>query len=149
VALRRWFAVEGEFTVVPRDNFEVISSIGGETIGLIYNRRRVNALFGVKAGYRGDRVGVFGRLRPGMTTLTDRGVECLQACAAILIVPPQYQREFAMDIGGTVELYWTARSLMRIDVGDLVIRHRDDIVAPELPGTNHNLTTRIGAGFRF
>ncbi|MCC7007726.1 MAG: outer membrane beta-barrel protein [Acidobacteria bacterium] len=150
VAVAPWLAIEGELTFFPRDDYKVTSRINGEDVGIIYNRRRVDALVGVKAGMRGPRVGVFGRVRPGFTRLTDRGVDCLQVCALILIAPPKYDTALALDLGGTVELHWTPSTLMRFDVGDTMIRNRADATAPPFSsGTTHNFTTRVGVGFRF
>jgi hypothetical protein len=81
--------------------------------------------------------------------LSDRGVDCLgDVCAFILIAPPQYRSERALDAGAIVEIYLTERTILRVDVGDTMIRHRS--VAPPCTGcTTHNFSSRFGVGFRF
>jgi hypothetical protein len=152
VNLAPWVAVEGEVQLLPKDQIDTSSVMAdGSVVGLRYERRRWTTLFGVKAGYRGERVGVFGKVRPGFTSLTDRGVECLgEVCALTLLAVPDYRREFALDVGGVVELYPSSRWLARVDIGSLIIRHRS--TAPPCAGgecTTSNLATSLGVGMRF
>jgi hypothetical protein len=147
-----WLSVEGEYQFIPRDQLEVTDgAIGGQRLGIRYHRRRSTALAGIKAGYRGQRVGVFGKVRPGVTRLTDRGVECLgDVCIAALLAVPQYRNEFALDVGGVVEVYASPRWLARVDVGSLIVRHRS--TAPPCPVgycTSSNLAVSAGVGVRF
>jgi hypothetical protein len=152
VDLAPWLAVEGEYQFLPKDELDTSSlTADGRALGLRYQRRRSTALFGVKAGYRGERVGVFAKARPGFTSLTDRGVECVgEVCALVLLAVPDYRREFAFDLGGVVELYPSARWTARVDVGSLMIRHRS--TAPPCAAgdcTTSNLATSLGVGMRF
>jgi len=147
-----WLGVEGEYQFIPDDVIETTSALpGGSVLGLRYERRRQTALFGVKAGYRGDRVGVFARVRPGFTVLSDRGVDCLgDVCALVLLAMPDYRPEFAVDVGGVLEFYPSPRWLARVDVGSLVIRHRSS--APPCAGggcTTSNLAVGAGVAVRF
>ena len=76
----------------------------------IYERRRSTALFGVRSGYRGERFGMFVKARPGVTRLSNRGVDCQgDVCALLLLAVPEYKPEFALDLGGVVEVYPAAR----------------------------------------
>jgi hypothetical protein len=150
IDLARWIAVESEINVVPKDEwrFAVGSLVGVEGGELLYSRRRLEAFAGVKAGYRGERVGVFGKVRPGITRLTHTGVNCVaEVCALMLIALPVYEREFALDAGGVVEFYPSSRLVARFDLGDEIIRQRSG--PPHHPGTRHNFTSRLGVGFRF
>ena len=73
-----------------------------------YSRRRIEGFFGPKVGWHNERVGVFGKVRPGFTRLYDRGVNCVgEACARMLILlaGPEYRTEVALDLGGVVEFY--------------------------------------------
>lgn len=147
-----WFSVEGDYQFIPSDQLDVtIRSIEGSVLGLRYERRRSTALFGVKTGYRGERVGAFGKVRPGFTVLTDRGVDCVgEMCALVLLAVPDYRSEFALDVGGAIEFYPSSRWTARVDVGSLVIRHRSS--APPCAGggcTTSNLVTSVGVGVRF
>ena len=150
--LARWVSVEGEYQFVPLDALEMTSTtIGGSVVGLRYERRRSTGLFGVKAGYRGERMGLFAKVRPGFTVLSDRGLGCLgDVCALMLLAVPEYRSEFALDFGSVVEIYPSSRWLARIDVGSLMIRHRS--TAPPCAFgdcTTFNLATSFAMGIRF
>lgn len=152
IDITRWMSLEGEYQFVPDDEINATSvSIDGRVLGLRYERRRSTGLFGVKAGYRGERAGVFAKIRPGVTSLSDRGIECLgDVCALVLLAVPDYRSEFALDIGGVVELYPSSRWVVRVDVGSVMIAHRSS--APPCAGgdcTSYNLATSVGIGVRF
>ncbi len=150
--LTRRIALDAEATFFPNDDFDarlVAPTTVGEQ-GLVYHRRRVDLFGGVKVALlQGSRVAVFGKVRPGLTRLSDRGVECIgDVCALILIALPQYRNEFALDAGGIVEVYPTGRTILRVDIGDTIIRHRS--AAPPCNNcSTHNVGTRFGVGFRF
>jgi hypothetical protein len=147
-------AIEGEIAFYPKDRIvQGESSSPAGSYRIVGNRRRTDALFGVKAGTRFDRVGLFAKARPGFTRLADRGTACEgPGCAVILmlIAPYSYRTEFAFDFGGGLELYPTDRTVARLEVGDTMIRHRSS--APPCSGsqcTSHNLSSRLGIGYRF
>jgi hypothetical protein len=147
-------AVEGEVAFYPKDRIVQPGGTSGTgAYQIAGNRRRTDALFGVKAGTRFERFGLFAKARPGFTRLADRGTACEgPGCAVILmlIAPYRYRTEFAFDFGGGLELFPSARSVARFEVGDTMIRHRS--FAPPCPGaecTSHNLSTRLGIGYRF
>lgn len=152
INLTRWLGVESEYQFVPTDEFnETFISPDGREAGIRYERRRSTALFGVKAGHRGERIGLFARARPGFTTLTDRGVDCQgDVCALMLLTVPEYRREFALDLGGVVEFYPSSRWLARADIGALRIRHRSS-APPCASGdcSSWNLAASAGLGIRF
>lgn len=147
-------AFEGELAFYPTDRIE--GEVFGTGVGsyrIVGNRRRTDALFGVKVGTRRERFGLFAKARPGFTRLADRGTACEgPGCAVILmlIAPYTYRTEFAFDFGGGVELYPSARTVARVELGDTMIRHRS-FAPPCLTGecTSHNLSTRLGIGYRF
>jgi hypothetical protein len=147
-------AIEGELAFYPKDRIVQSESTSGTgTYQIVGNRRRTDALFGVKAGMRSDRYGLFAKARPGFTRLADRGTACEgPGCAVILmlIAPYRYQTEFAFDFGGGFELYPTRRTVARVELGDTMIRHRS-AAPPCLAGgcTSHNLSSRLGIGYRF
>jgi hypothetical protein len=145
----RWIEADGAFSLFPDDQF--VNDPGGAQpgFGVQYERRRIELLAGPKIGLRRERVGVFGKVRPGFTRLFDRGVGCSgEVCALALFVRPVYRTEFALDLGGVVELYPSERFVARVDVGSTMIRHRS--VAPPCNGcTTNNLATSVGVGWRF
>jgi hypothetical protein len=145
VTLNLWrgVALDGEATFFPNDDFHQGISV--------YRRSRTEGFLGAKVGYRGDRFGVFGKFRPGVTRLAHRGLGCTggEQCWLILPVAPVYQSQFAIDVGGIVEFYPTSRLVTRIDVGELIIPDRP-AVGRCLPScTSTTLATRIGVGVRF
>jgi outer membrane protein with beta-barrel domain len=146
-----WLAADGEMNVFGNDSFErlaVPDAIPGAR--LAYSRRRLDGFLGAKVGLRGSRFGVFGKVRPGFTRLFDKGIDCAgDVCALILLARPQYRTEFALDLGGVLEFYPTARTVTRLDLGSTLIRHRSNAVPPCADCTTRNFSSRIGVGFRF
>ena len=151
--ITNWFAAEAEVAFFPSDDIIIRSVAAGADFGVGHYRTRTDALFGVKIGQRGTRYGVFGKVRPGFTRLSNQGVECIgDDCARILMLLAEdsYRTEFALDIGGGFEFFPTRRTVTRLEFGDTMIRHRS--FAPPCGGnscTSHNFTTRIGGGVRF
>jgi hypothetical protein len=151
--ITNWLAMEGEMTFFPNDDITIRNSTIDADFGIAHNRRRVDGLFGAKITHRRSRYGIFGKVRPGFTHLTNNGVQCVgEDCARILLLfrTDAYRTEFALDLGGGFEFYPSARTVARFEFGDMVIRHRSD--APPCwteACTSHNFTTRIGGGFRF
>lgn len=123
----------------------------------------------MKAGKRFERVGIFGKVRPGFVRFgrISRGV----ALATPVPQRPAFvdvldsQTDFAVDLGGVVEFYPSRRIVTRFDIGDTIIRYRERIEG--VPGgnvstgqpvlgslllpaaTKHNLQINVGVGFRF
>jgi outer membrane protein with beta-barrel domain len=121
-----------------------------------YTSRRVGgkpvqALFGVKAGRRFRRVGVFGKVRPGVISFS-RVISSGIGGGPLL---PDFSRRthFNLDLGGVFEVYPSRRVVFRVDAGDTVIRYGEE----QLPGafsafpgeTRHNFQLNAGVGFRF
>lgn len=145
--LNNHIAIEGEGNLFPR---------GGEsdTIG---EGRKVQGLFGVKAGVRRNKYGLFAKARPGFMYFTEPTLECPDEEG---ICRPSRRLRFAADLGGVVELYPSNRWLVRFDVGDTLIRFPDvrrSVSEPGFPtirfklpgGFTHNLQFSTGVGFRF
>jgi hypothetical protein len=114
-------AIEGEMNYFPQD------------LGVIGVTSSYQGLFGVKAGVRGEKAGVFGKLRPGFTRF-DRAA------------PLTTSTQFTFDIGGVLELYPSRSTVVRFDLGDTIIDY-GTLIAPST--TSHNLQFGIGFGFRF
>jgi hypothetical protein len=125
--------------------------------------RIAQGLFGVKAGRRFEKFGVFGKVRPGFTSFAAGREE------AILISPspnfvfdfrPHRETHFATDVGAVLEFYPTRRIVTRFDAGDTIIRYGDttrtffDAAGTPQPfpmngETRHNFQFSAGIGFRF
>ena len=154
--ITKWLAAEAEVTFFPNDDIPVPVGdpppIGGN-FRLVYERRRTDGLFGAKIGYRGSHYGVFAKVRPGFTRLTDKGLACTGAdCASILALslPFSYRTEFALDFGGGFEAFPSRQTVVRFEFGDTMIRHTSE--APpcwQNTCTSDNFTFRVGGGVRF
>ena len=120
--------------------------------------RKTMALFGVKAGKRGERFGVFGKLRPGFT----RGNQELRDCSAPNPTACSFIKptEFTLDLGGVVEFYPSSRLLLRFDAGNTRIHYKlrntldtnngVTILLPYFGGdTTNNFQFSAGVGIRF
>jgi hypothetical protein len=149
--LSRWMAVEGEANFYPQDNLIAPASSFTPDLRVEYKRRRGDVFFGTKVGVRGERFGLFAKARPGLARQSNGGVQCVgDVCALVLLMVPEYRTEFALDLGGVFEVYPSARTVLRFEVGDTIIWHRS--VAPPCFGascTSNNLSSKFGAGLRF
>jgi hypothetical protein len=150
INLSNWVAVDTEFNYFPADDIVSSSSFGGG-LEISHLRRRAEGLFGAKVGRRGGRFGAFGKIRPGFTRLSDRGIRCGgDGCALVLLARPIYRTEFAVDFGSVFEFYPSPRIVTRFDLGDTLIRHRS--AAPPCGSrqcTSHNVSSGFGVGVRF
>ena len=140
--------------------------------------RTVQALFGVKAGKRFERFGIYGKARPGFVRFS-RAVTGYERVPfpPSFIAPEQFpggefplprfgaRTEFATDIGGVVEFYPSRRIVTRFDIGDTIIRYGARTRAFQVYEgtplrsvvrefrqdaiTTHNFQFSAGVGFRF
>jgi hypothetical protein len=118
-----------------------------------FSRSRIEGLFGATIGPRLAGVRPFARLRPGFLTFRGQPVVC------ILIFPPPLSCQldgrtvFALDLGGGVELFPAGRAVVRVDVGDRLLRYP----GPSFRGGratqdsfySHDFRLAAGAGVRF
>lgn len=154
-------------------NFFPNSQGQDEIYGFLQGGRKTQVLFGTKIGMRRERVGVFGKVRPGFVRFSNferNARACLFPPDARCVPSPPpgkpSETDFALDIGGVVELYPSHRSIVRIDVGDTIIRSTsgEEILLPGIVqsregpfrsvvavtrSTSHNLQINVGVGFRF
>jgi hypothetical protein len=135
--LTRYLALEGEFNSFP--------SVGSNDV------RRFQSQFGVKSGWRFDRVGVFGKLRPGfINTRFNAQTLCVQpvclpngVCVQVPVpcgVSAITDTGLSLDVGGCLEFYPSKRITVRLDLGDTIGNR---------PFATHNLQLSTGIGFRF
>ncbi len=155
-----YFAIEAETNIFPRDReFD-----GG---------RKHQLVAGAKVGKRFDKVGIFAKARPGFVRLS-RGDYRFGSGGCPTVFPPPIgcyvpgaKTSFAFDAGGVVEVYPSARTIIRFDAGDTMIRYGPRIVpvvidpgggstsfarvvaVPAPKQTVHNLQLSAGFGFRF
>jgi hypothetical protein len=150
----------GHFTFYPIENVGVEFEASlfptnlGEPVAL--SRRRSEVLFGVKAGRRIRKFGLFGKIRPGLIHFADapHNVVC------IAIYPPPLgcrismgDTDFALDFGGIIESYPSQHTVIRLDFGDMMIRFHGPAYVGTRPFSEdfnvHNFQLNAGFGFRF
>ena len=130
------FGIEGEANFFPerRPNFATLQLPPFFSV----NSRRAQGLFGVKYGMRSEKLGIFGKLRPGFMHFSEgTSVPGVSSSAT----------EFALDYGGVLELYPARPFALRFDVGDTVIRYDKAVFVN--PFFTHNLQISTGVAFRF
>lgn len=113
--------------------------------------RKILALFGPKVGWRAAQVGIVGKTRAGIARIA----EGRQVGVCILIFPPPEscylsETRLAFDLGGVIEVYPSPRSILRVDIGDIVTRLGKSSSRFARDGDfAHDLRVAAGAGFRF
>ena len=121
---------------------------------------KAQGLIGVKAGKRGRWFGGFGKLRAGaidFPSLKMLRVGCpLISDTLRCAEDPRGGGRFALDAGAVLEFYPVRRIIVRADVGDTMIRFKNDRLLNErgdrvrVPdGFSHNFQFTLGVGFRF
>ncbi|MDQ3817746.1 MAG: hypothetical protein M3362_08655 [Acidobacteriota bacterium] len=149
--MTRNLALEAEMNLFPRTHGGAASNLDGGRI--------TEGLFGLKAGKRFERFGLFGKFRPGFVSF---GRAFLENDARVIIADPSNPSffgrltQFATDVGGVLEFYPSRRTVLRFDLGDTMVRYGRQtffdifgrsIVDP--PFTRHNLQFSAGFSFRF
>lgn len=84
------------------------------------------ALFGVKAGKRFEKWGIFGKARPGLVSFSDGASEYVPVANGTTF-PFEFlsnrATHFAMDLGAVLEFYPSKRIVTRFEGGDTMIRY--------------------------
>jgi hypothetical protein len=164
------FAVEAEGNFFPRDRNPEETRTREEFLEALNGGQKTQALFGVKAGGRGKRVGIFGKVRPGFVRFSrferNRQVPIFDPTNGQPPPPSTFsETDFAIDLGGVLEVYPSRRTVFRFDVGDTIIRSDsgEEILQPGLVSspqgsfrsfvsvvrsTSNNLQLSVGLGFR-
>jgi hypothetical protein len=150
--LNKNIALEAEGNFFPRENFEDVFRGG----------RLLQGQFGLKAGKRFGKFGLFAKARPGLASfskvLTQVGTTTIDFNGQPVTIPIFGQKRktyFSMDLGGVLEFYPSRKVLTRIDVGDTIIRQDSDGFLPfsstfsPTAKATHHLQVSAGIGFRF
>ncbi|MEP6741441.1 MAG: outer membrane beta-barrel protein [bacterium] len=150
----RHVGIEAEGNFFPRDR----DREGG---------RKIQGLFGVKAGKRFNQGGLFAKARPGFVHFSRGDYQPgTGGCAAVFPPPigcfqPVAKTSFAFDLGGVGELYPSKNTIVRFDAGDTIVRFgarrvaarstslNGLVVVPVAAETKHNLQASFGFGYRF
>ena len=101
--------------------------------------RRAVGVFGAKAGTRRDQIGIFGKLRPGFLYRESclgpgPGIGGSLRCGS--------ETNCALDFGIVLEYYPSSRTILRVDMGDIMVFHWDEI-------GSHGFQMSVGVGLRF
>lgn len=137
--------IGGRFAYNFTDNFAFDSEVAYFPENPSGNFGQTVAVAGVRAGVRGEKFGAFAKVRPGVIRF---GGDAFRARNGS-------QSNFALDVGGVLEYYPSARVIVRVDLGDTIIPFGDKTINSPLPpftirpGTTHNFQSSFGVGFRF
>jgi hypothetical protein len=131
------------------------------------NGNITQGLFGVKAGKRFKRWGIFAKGRPGFVSFSQGDSKYVNTGAGGPF-PFEFRHHrltnFAFDLGGVLEFYPSKRIVTRFDAGDTMIKYRSretnfigfdpitgvTLIPFTIPGeTRHNFQFSAGVGFRF
>lgn len=142
-----FLGLEAELNVFPRDF----------PSGRPFSRARFEGLFGATAGATFDRFRPFVRVRPGFVAVQ----ESPEPFACILIFPPPLTCTLAsgrtlaaVDLGGGLDIAATARTFVRVDLGDRLVRYPgpsfdSERMIREDPFFAHEFRFAAGGGVRF
>lgn len=149
--LTNYLALEAEGNFFPHRNF-ANSSSGG---------RILQGQFGVKAGKRFNRFGIFAKARPGFVSFSDVltvvGQGTFEFEGQQFTFPriePRRKTYFSTDVGAVLEFYPSRRILARFDAGDTIIRYgrQDELglvgLSPSVPRNGHNFQLSAGIALR-
>jgi hypothetical protein len=159
--LNKHIAIEAEVNFFPSDRL----SRTGKERDRIFNTpeairnyhepqgRKIQLNAGPKIGYRGKKIGIFGKVRPGLFYVGRYPIiEFLSFTGSTTGVAASERKTafFSVDVGGVAEFYPSKRTILRFDIGDTIIKYRSLVPKNLNPGfTKHTLQTSIGFGFRF
>jgi hypothetical protein len=146
----RFLYADGAVTYYPR----------GSQAGFQDGGTLLQGVFGLKGGIRRDRLGLFGKLRPGLVRSSNvvTGFEQMQVGNVLETRKTlDTYHTFALDFGGVIEIYATKRQLIRLDLGDThLYYHTTFIKNPDgsvttLPGgtRQHSIQMSVAYAWRF
>jgi hypothetical protein len=140
--------VESEIDVYPAD-------FPGD--GVPFSAKRVEGLFGVTAGPRLARLRPFAKIRAGFLRYSPP----TEGFACIAIFPPPLNCLMAaggtraiVDVGGGLDIFTGARTFVRVDAGDRMVRYPGPSLVEGLAlrdggFVGHDLRFSFGVGRRF
>jgi hypothetical protein len=141
--INRYLAVDAEASFMPARH------LGNNQLG-----QKVQAFIGAKTGLHSRYIGVFAKARPGVMSIGEitSGFNCSGNGFATICHPSH--NNFALDVGGVVELYPASRTIIRFDAGDTIVHIRNTtagiLTAPvTTTDTTHSFQFSFGFGYRF
>jgi hypothetical protein len=116
--------------------------------------RILQGFYGVRAGFRTRHVGFFVKARPGFQSYSRVLTSQTITLGPVVSVVDTFSRatDFALDLGGVIELYPTKHFVIRLDAGDTMLytgaRNINPFGFPEsLPSFPRRDTMQFGLGF--
>ncbi|HVQ39384.1 MAG TPA: outer membrane beta-barrel protein [Pyrinomonadaceae bacterium] len=122
-------------------------------------------LFGVKAGKRFQKWGIFAKARPGVVSFSEGDSDYFLNLPSGFGITQKRGNHFAGDLGGVLEFYPSQRIVTRFEAGDTMIHYGQRQIhiltfnpitnAPTLipfttrSETRHNFQFSAGVGWRF
>jgi hypothetical protein len=114
------------------------------------------ALFGIKAGKRFEKFGLFGKVRPGLMHFS-KAADCPGEFFTSCLIDSR--TEVAVDFGGVFEYYPARHAAFRVDVGDTLLRYGhfkapsaasdSGQTVPFKSGVTNNFQLSVGISYRF
>ncbi len=155
IGMRLGFNINEHLAVEAEGNYFRRYNLGNTSL-----EDKAQGIIGVKAGRRSRWFGAFGKLRAGAVAFPSLRMrrELCVLDSDILRCPeePRGGGRFALDAGAVLEFYPVRRIIVRADVGDTMIRFKNDRLLNErgdrvsVPdGLSHNFQFTLGVGFRF
>ncbi len=109
---------------------------------------------GIKAGVRGERVGMFAKVRPGAIVFARTEDSLFLTRQSFLVTDSKFV-DFGLDTGGVVEVYPAGHAILRAEAGELSIFYPAKTtmaqgVAVRAPGLERSAVMLLfGVGYRF
>lgn len=168
-AVKREVGAGARITLNLTENLAFDSDINyfpsGSTRGFTPGGNILQGQFGVKAGKRWERFGVFAKARPGFVSFDGdfapgvTGTTTINGMQFPVFDLDRVVRSthFSMDLGGVVEVYPSRRVIVRFDAGDTIVRYgpHDSLDFAHTPAffrvparTTHNFQFSSGVSFR-
>lgn len=143
--LNEHFAVDAETAFFPSDEF------GNNLVG-----QNAQGFVGLKAGARSKYVGLFAKARPGVMFVggSTAGFDCERGGGLSRACRPE-RSHLALDAGVVAEFYPSSRTIVRLDLGDTIVRLRRagrnvfDGTQVNSTDITHNFQASVGFGYRF
>ena len=133
----KYVAAEAQIDYFPHTDSERIGTIDVPLWG-----SKTLTVFGVKAGMRSKKFGIFGKARPGFIHFSEApGFACITAVFGFC--PQPEKTVLAFDVGGVFEYYPSRRIVVRFDAGDTIIHHK------RFFPTSNSFQSSAGVGVRF
>ena len=152
-----------------RFTYNLNRSVAVKAAGYLFQGGISQSFFGVKAGKRSQKWGIFAKARPGLMSVSDGKFDIVAIPGDTGPFPFRFvtsrQTSFALDVGGVLEFYPSKKIVTRFDFGVPIIFNRSYtahtfsfnpetgqtvLIPVTIPAeTRGGLQFTAGVGFRF